>query len=270
MTISGDSEHGLPGVLGADGFTDVHCHCLPGLDDGPADMAEALALCRALVADGIGVAVATPHQLGRFDGFCEGPRVRQAVARLNDAFAESGIALTVLPGADVRLDERIPRLLQSDRVLTLGDNGRYLLLELPPDVFIDPQTLLERLASMQVTVVITHPERHGFLACHPTYVDRWARYGACLQLTAGSLVGLFGRQCEQAAWNLLDSDLAAVVATDAHNVDSRVPSLTAAHHRLSERFGQAAAWRWCGENPKRLAAGRELLMSDMLSSEKVQ
>jgi protein-tyrosine phosphatase len=107
---------------------DVHCHCLPGLDDGPVNTPEALALCRDLVADGIRTVVATPHQLGRYEGRNGGPQIRAAVAQLQQALAQEQIPLVVLAGADVRIDERIPELLESGEVLAVGEAGRYLLL----------------------------------------------------------------------------------------------------------------------------------------------
>jgi protein-tyrosine phosphatase len=241
-------------------FVDIHCHCLPGLDDGPANMAEALALCRALVEDGIKEVVATPHQLGRFDGHYNAQVVRRAVGQLNHALRENEIILTVLPGADIRLDERIPQLLQLDRILTLGDNGRWLLLELPHEIFIDPQVLLRELGEVGMAVVITHPERHSFLACNPTQVNRWVEYQPCLQITAGSFVGDFGQQSQEAAWAFLRAELPVVVATDAHDTSSRGPRMTAAYRCLSQRLGRSAAQVLCIENPRRLLAGQEPVM----------
>ena len=129
MTLSGLDRFCMPDQLATRVFTDIHCHCLPGLDDGPRSMGEALLLCQALVEDGITEVIATPHQLGRFDGCCDAPSVRRAVAQLNQTLRQSDIVLTVLPGADVRLDERILPLLEADNVLTAGDGGLYLLLE---------------------------------------------------------------------------------------------------------------------------------------------
>jgi protein-tyrosine phosphatase len=248
-----------PGVRPVEGiFTDVHCHCLPGLDDGPADMTEALELCRALVGDGITQVVATPHQLGRFDGRCAAGLVRRMVADLNRILRAHRMALTVLPGADVRLDERIPQLLDADAVLTVADGGRYLLLELPHEVFLDPQALLQPLREKGVTAVITHPERHEFLARHSSYVRHWLEYRPCLQITAGSLLGYFGPESAAAAWAFLRMRFPVVIATDAHNVQGRRPCMTAAYRHLRRQLGRAVADTVCMENPRRLVAGEEL------------
>jgi protein-tyrosine phosphatase len=241
-------------------FTDVHCHCLPGLDDGPADTLEALSLCRALVADGVRTVVATPHQLGRYEGRNGGQQIRQAVKRLNQALREVEMPLTVLAGADVRIDERIPELLESNEVLAVGDVGRYLLLELPHEVFVDPHALLARLAERGLTAVITHPERHGFLARNPDTVQRWAEYRPCLQITAASFGGGFGPLAQEAAWAFLHEPLPVLAATDAHDTTSRAPRMTEAYMLLTQRLGRSAAQMICVENPQRVVSGQDLLM----------
>ena len=97
--------------MGTTQCVDVHCHCLPGLDDGPEDMDQALTLCRALVAEGITRVIATPHQLGRFEGCFDAEQIHQAVRNLNAELIRSRIPLEVLPGAEIRVDERVPQWL---------------------------------------------------------------------------------------------------------------------------------------------------------------
>jgi protein-tyrosine phosphatase len=243
-------------------FVDIHCHCLPGLDDGPENQDEALALCRALADDHIGTVVATPHQLGRYDGSNEGPAVRQAVADLNQLLNEERIPLTVLPGGDVRIDERMADLVQSGRVLTVADGGRYVMLELPHEVFIDPGLLLAELAGTDLHVFVSHPERHRFLARTPHHVRQWLPYGVALQITAASFLGEFGRLSEQAAWQFLDEPLPLLVATDAHDTVQRPPRMTEAYNLLCRHLGREAADVLCFENPQRLLAGEALLQLD--------
>jgi protein-tyrosine phosphatase len=242
------------------GFTDIHCHCLPGRDDGPADGAGAVALCLALVADGVRTVVATPHQLGAYDGTNSGGQIREAVAQLNATLSGLKLTLTVLPGADVRIDERIPALVESGAVVTVADKRRYLLLELPHDVYVDPSSLLRDLQGMGIAAVITHPERQTFLAKHPEYVRRWAEYRPCLQITAGSFSGGFGRVAQEAAWAFLQEPLPLVVATDAHDTAGRSPRLAEAYTLLCRQLGRAAAETVCVDNAERIVNGGELLM----------
>jgi len=232
----------------------VHCHCLPGLDDGPPTMADAVSLCRALVRDRVAAVVATPHQLGPY-GFRNSPaKVRAAVADLRAALDDAGVPLTVLPGGDVRIDERLPQLLAEDRVLTVADGGAHLLLELPGGGWVDPLPLIEPLVGSGVTPIITHPERKHEIARDPAAVAEWVAAGAALQVTAGSLLGEFGVEAEAAAWRLLEDGRVSLVASDAHGCDRRPPRLAPAMGRLRRRLGGRAATLLCVENPRRILA----------------
>ena len=233
---------------------DLHCHCLPGLDDGPATMEESLVLCRALVADGITTAIATPHQLGRYDGRNGSAVVREAVASLQACLLNQGIALRILPGGDIRLDERLVRLVEEDLVTTIADMGKCLLVELPHEIYVDPAVLLERLAEAGLIPVITHPERHRYVQQHADVVQGWVEQGAVLQITAGSLVGEFGQGAEKASRYWIAKGWVGVVASDAHGAE-RPPRMTQAIEALHTEFGLEAARDLCVVNPARLAAG---------------
>jgi len=242
-------------------YVDIHCHCLAAVDDGPATMDEALALCRRLTGDGVSVVVATPHQLGRFSDCNEASQIREAVSVLNEELRGNEIPLTVMPGGDVRVDERICQLLEADRILTLADGGRYILLELPHEVFIDIELLIGGLASMGVQAVVSHPERHRVLARDPKVLLKWLARGAHLQVTGGSLLGEFGSAAYKAAWHFLDAGWVSFVATDAHDLHGRRPCMKTAFNQISRKLGEAVARQVCVENPLRVLEGRDIQMS---------
>ncbi len=179
------------------GYVDIHCHCLPGLDDGPRNMQGSLALCRALVEDGITVAIATPHQLGQFDGSNEPAKVRQAVTQLNEELENNNIPLTIMPGGDVRIDERISELIKTDKIQTLADGGKYILLELPSRIFIDIEPLITELADRGVQIIISHPERHSALCRQYGILLQWLSRSVLLQITAGSLQVISARKLKK-------------------------------------------------------------------------
>lgn len=239
-------------------YVDIHCHCLAGVDDGPTTKAEALALCRGLVEDGISTVIATPHQLGQFSGCNEAAQIREAVLCLNEELKSNDIALTVMPGGDVRVDERICQLLVADKILTLADGGRYILLELPQEVFIDIAPLLVELASLGVQAIISHPERHFAFAKHPQILLKWLKHSAHLQITAGSLLGEFGSAAQRAGWHFLSLGWASFVATDSHNLDGRRPCMKTVFKHISIKLGEATARRVCVENPLRVLRNQEI------------
>jgi protein-tyrosine phosphatase len=237
---------------------DVHCHCLPELDDGPETMDEALALCRALVADGITSVVATPHQLGRYEDFNSTDVIREKAAEVRAALAAHGISLEISTAGDVRVDERLPDLLAAGVVSTIGDSGRHVLLELPHEVFVDPLPLIGRLGESGIQAIMTHPERHRYLDGPFDRFARWIDCGAVLQITAGSLTGDFGRRAFDQAWRLIEAGLVSIVATDAHDAINRRPCLTTAIDSLVGAVGREVARMICLENPLQIWEGRRV------------
>lgn len=239
-------------------FIDIHCHCPPGLDDGPANMTDELNLCRALVKDSIKIVVATPHQLGRFEGRNEADLIRKAVNKLNRPLQNIGIPLRVMPGADVRVDKRIRSFIQDDTVLTLADRGKHILLELPPETFINTEPLLRQLADLGINVIISHPERHPALVTQPELLSKWSDFGTYVQITAGSLLGQFGPGIQQAAWYFLESGFTGIVATDAHDIKFRCPMIKAVFKLITQKLGEDTARLLCIENPKRVIEGKKI------------
>lgn len=245
------------------GYVDIHCHCLPGLDDGPKYLHESLALCQGLVDDGVSVAVATPHQLGQFDGCNEPEKVRQEVTRLNKELENKNIPLTIMPGGDVRIDERITSLIETDKVQTLADGGKYILLELPSRIFIDIEPLLIELAGRRVQAIVSHPERHFVLCKQYGIIPKWLSRSAHLQITAGSLIGDFGKNAQKAAWKFLSMGWVSFVATDAHNMTGRKPRMEMAYKEICMKLSPEIARMVCIENPIRLIEGREIVSGSL-------
>lgn len=240
-------------------FVDIHCHCLPNVDDGPKTKYEALALCQMLVDDGVTTAIATPHQLGQFDGCNEASEIRASVSMLNRELETNNIPLTILPGGDVRVDERIYQLIESDKILTLADGRKYILLELPSSIFIDIEPLLLELTQLGIYGIISHPERHFILNKQHNIIPKWLESPSYLQITAGSLLGQFGSMAKRAAWHYLSSGWVSIVATDCHNLNRRRPVMTAAFKYIREKLGHEVAHLVCIENPLRVLEGRNII-----------
>ena len=237
---------------------DIHCHCLPGLDDGPRSVADAIRLCRSLAEDGITTVVATPHQLGRYDRENSAERIRQAVTDLGAVLVDEQIPLDLLPGGDIRVDERLEQLLDRGEIGTLADTGRYLLLELPHELFVDPVREIEMLLKRDVQPIMTHPERYRYLHGSVSRPQEWVEAGAAIQITAGSVLGDFGQRAYDHAWQLIRAGLVTLIATDAHDAEQRPPLLTAALDLLVQQVGYEAARTIAVDNPLRVIEGAPL------------
>jgi protein-tyrosine phosphatase len=219
---------------------DLHSHLLPNIDDGAKDLAQSLEMARIAVADGIGISVCTPHILpGVFNN--KGPDIRAAVAKLQRELDKAEIPLILAAGADVHLAPNLLQGLKSGRVLPLGDS-RYFLLEPPQDV-LPPRfgEFLFDLLSAGYVPILTHPERSPWLESQYKLIVRLVRSGVWMQITAGSLVGTFGRAARHWAQQLLNDGLVHVMASDAHGVEARPPRMTEAVELVERRLGRKAA-----------------------------
>ncbi len=228
------------------------------MDDGPTTLRESLILCRALLEDGITDVIATPHQLGRYIDSNEAVVIREQVALLNQELKKSDLPLRIVPGGDVRVDERICRLVEEDKVLTLADQDQYILLELPHEIFIDIEPLLIELSDMGVRPILSHPERHPVIAKQPNLLLKWLDRSAHVQVTCGSILGDFGKDAQMAAWHLLSMGWVSLVATDSHNVSGRRPRMKTSFEHIGARFGRSLARLVCIDNPLRILQGREI------------
>ena len=235
---------------------DLHCHYLPGIDDGAQTLEESLALARAAVADGITHAVMTPHiHVGVFENRAQG--IEHAVARFRDALTQHDIPLQISAGGEVRIGPELIELLAEGTLPFLGrfKQQRVMLLELPHGhVPVGADRFTAWLHKQGVLPLIAHPERNKDVMRNLAKLDPFIEQGCLLQVTAGSLLGSFGEVAQSRARELLDRGDIFALATDAHNLQNRPPMLTAARAFVAAAAGEAAAATLTLHNPLSLLA----------------
>jgi len=219
---------------------DLHCHLLPGIDDGSKDLEMSLAMARMALSDGIGTIACTPHILpGVYHN--TGPAIRAAVARLRESISEAGIPIALVTGADVHIAPDLGVQLREGKALTLNDT-RYFLLE-PPHHLLPPrlEDLIFGLQTVGYVPILTHPERLSWIEDHYDLIERFACNSVLMQITAGSFMGQFGRRPRYWAERLLDDGLCHLLATDAHNTERRSPCMAEARELVAQRIGHDEA-----------------------------
>lgn len=240
-------------------FVDIHCHILPGIDDGARNWEDALAMARLAVEDGTTTIVATPHQLGSWSQN-QGESIRTLTAELNDRLTAENIPLTILPGGEPRFEPELLERLTAGEVLTLGDHGRHVLVELPHELFLPLDALLAELAGRQITAILAHPERNQGILRQPDLAAAVVNSGCLTQITAGSLCGTQGGEVQQFSEWMLGEGLVHLVSSDAHGPRSRRPLLSKAFRRICELVDEQTAEDLCCRNPARIAAGETVVV----------
>lgn len=210
-------------------------------------------MAKIAAADGIGTVVVTPHQLGGYPNNTPAI-IRERTARLQQLLVQQGIEIRLLPGADVRIEPELVGKIQADEVLTVADRGRHVLLELPHEIYIPLDGLLQELRFAGLIGILSHPERNRGILNQPNVLRRLHDQGCWFQITAGSLLGKFGLPVQKFSEWMVKQNLAHIISTDAHGPRSRMPVLGKAFQQVIPWIGQSKAIDLCCRNPASVVA----------------
>lgn len=230
---------------------DIHCHILPGIDDGAKSWEISLEMCRLAQEDGVQHIVATPHANDEFAYERE-----RLLACLEELAGRAGERLSFSLGCDFRLSyDNVEDALAHPRRYTIGE-GPYLLVEFS-DYGIPPRIgdSLFNLRAKNMIPVITHPERNPILQRHLPQVVKWVQEGCLVQLTASALTGTWGESARRSANWLLEHEAVHVLASDAHDHKRRRPVLSFARDLVAKQFGPEIADALVEQNPRAIVAG---------------
>jgi protein-tyrosine phosphatase len=228
---------------------DLHFHCLPGIDDGPRNWDDAIALCRAAAAEGTLSIAATPHVL-RDPWLNEDVTLReQLLKELNERL---GGKPEILPGCEYFFSADATELWEKGTAGPLIGLNRsnYLLVEFPATQLpIQAEAVFHELSLIGVVPLIAHPERNLVFVQQPEKLERLVDLGAMTQITASSLLGTFGRAASAACDEFHSRGLVHIVASDAHSTDRRPPQLAAAREQVRTMWGADAERELFETNP---------------------
>ncbi|GAA4707909.1 tyrosine-protein phosphatase [Brevibacillus fulvus] len=220
-------------------MVDIHAHLLPGIDDGAKSMEEALEMARIAWLDGITDMFVTPHSHdGLFVNHTE--LITAKLEQLQALLRLKKIPLRLHIGAEIHIHSDLLTNLRTGELPTLGNQQKYVLLELPSlqlPRFTDQ--LLAALLEHGITPIIAHPERLVVIAEQPQWLANWIERGAIAQVTADSLLGKQGKRVQRAAETLIRQRLVHLLASDAHHADRRTPRLSHAFARLHQLVSEA-------------------------------
>lgn len=219
---------------------DLHCHILPSVDDGAQTLEDSIAMAREAISDGIGTIIATPHH---FNGIYTNHKeeVMEKVESLQLELAKHNIPILILPGQEVHIYSELVNDLKNNRIVTHHD--KYMLLELPHNQV--PSITTQMIYEIQlqgITPIIPHPERNDKLRDHPNLLYQLVKRGALSQITAGSIIGKFGKKVQKFSFQCIEHNLCHFISSDAHRISGkRSFYLTEAYSSIAKEFSLSTA-----------------------------
>ena len=217
---------------------DLHCHILPGVDDGADTLEDSLAMAEKAISQGITHILCTPHHRnGRYENGKES--VIHSVALLQEELDRHNLDLTLLEGQEVRITGELLADLEADNLLFTDLDDTYLLIEFPTmDVPAYTEQIFFELRALGKVPVIVHPERNAKLRENPDLLMPFLEMGCLAQLTAPSIVGVFGKSIQKMAKEMVERNLVQMVASDAHGVKKRTFYMKEAYEIIRKENGK--------------------------------
>ena len=215
---------------------DLHCHILPGIDDGAKDLLESIQMARKAVEQGIHTIVATPHHL---NNYYENPkqRILQNVEELNRVLKNEKIDLTILPGQETRIYGELVNGYERGEIQPVNGT-QYVLVEFSSShVPRYTEKLFYDLQVKGLIPIIVHPERNQEIIEQPDLLYKLVQNGALAQVTAGSVCGDFGKKIKSFSLQLIEANLTHFIASDAHNTRNRTFRLREAFDLIYDKYG---------------------------------
>lgn len=241
-------------------MTDIHCHILPGLDDGSDNIEESVRMAHLAVDGGTKAIIVTPHSNipDSFQNYCDRDYVESFKA-LKARLAEEKIPLKIYPGHEIFADGNIVEMIKAKKLLTLCDSD-YPLVEFGFTEHSDSvYEKLQILVAEGLTPIVAHPERYAFVIEDALAPIRLKEIGCLLQVNKGSLKGSFGRGAYTVSHAIIGQELADFVASDAHSPYMRTPYLADAREIISDIHSEEYADLLLSINPAKIIKNEKII-----------
>jgi Capsular polysaccharide biosynthesis protein len=246
-------------------IVDLHCHILPGIDDGSQNLEDSLRLAEEAVQDGVTHILATPHHLD--NRYVNHRRdVENLVKDFQLELDDRQIALKIFPSQEVHINGEL--IQKYDDLLGVDLKKKYMLLEFPhSSVPAYTEKIIFELLKLGTTPIIVHPERNKAIQNKTDILYKFIQQGALAQVTATSYIGGFGNDVASLSRKLVEHGLVQIVASDAHTMKNRNFVLSEALLQIGQDFGEQKAMQF-EQNAEDLINGANVIASNYRKIEK--
>ncbi len=234
---------------------DIHCHILPGIDDGPQEISESLSMLKMAELDGITDIIATPHLSAVYSYNID--KINDSLRSLRARVIEENININLHYGLEVQMSEDIFKRHKNNlRELTINNEGKYMLLEMPfMDYPLYINDIIDIVISNDIIPIIVHPLRNARILTNTNILRDLKKRGVVFQFNKNAIMNGYQIKTSTLFYQLLKRGLVDIVASDAHSIDNRRPTLKKSYKKVAKRAGASVAETLFVQNPQRVIKG---------------
>jgi len=238
---------------------DLHCHILPGLDDGAQSLEEAVEMAKMAEEDGIEKIVATPHFFRGSFFYEDLSLIEEKRRQFSQALKNNNIRVDILSGGEVHISHNLIDEISRNKAFLVLNNSSYMFVEFPAGhIYSSVKELFFELISGGIIPIIAHPERNAVFQQNPSLLYDLIQMGGLAQANSGSFTGMYGREVETASFRFLNLNLIHFIGSDGHNSRSMPPKLSEARKRAGAIVGEEIARAFVKDNPQAVVNNLEL------------
>ena len=227
---------------------DIHCHVMPGVDDGSPDMETSLKMLQIAEKDGIVAMILTPHHKPMHHNVSPAHNASYKDS-LKSKAKDLGLKIKLYSGNEIYYSEKVLEELEEGKICTLAGSD-YVLVEFhPTNPYKAIHNAVYQLLGAGYIPIIAHVERYSDIVSHPSYIEELIGMGCYIQVNASSVMGKYGFGIAHFTKKLLKKHLVHFVATDAHDTNKRAPHLQGCRNYVDKKIGADYGQRIFCDNP---------------------
>lgn len=229
-------------------YIDMHSHILPGVDDGSDSLETSLKMLRMADEDGISQIILTPHNKP-WHRNTDHAEMKAKVDQLQDRLYQEGLAIRLHIGSELYYRNGLIEELEQGQAETLA-NSQYVLVEFDPSAdYVYVRNGVYTLLTGGYYPIVAHVERYKNVCCKINRIGELIDMGGFMQVNAGSIMGKYGISMKRLTNKLLKQGLIHFVATDAHDLEQRIPCLSQCAKYIGRKYGESSKRRLFYDHP---------------------
>ncbi|MCI9246369.1 MAG: hypothetical protein HFJ30_04500 [Clostridia bacterium] len=230
---------------------DIHCHILPGIDDGSRDVEESMEMIREAYKAGFTNIISTSHYIEESYNV---PKVRrqELIDMLNSKIEQEGMQIKIYNGAEAYITPNLVELIKAEELPTMNGT-KYLLMELPMhNQILNLESIVSKVINQGITLIIAHPERYSYVQKNYKVLNELAEMGVLFQANYGSCIGQYGKEAEKTLKKLLKANRISFFGTDCHRAGSIYDKMPEILKKLEKMIGKEKLEELTTINPQKL------------------